>query len=175
MEPSNDTPFHTTLNLVAMSVGLEKIEQSQDSNDTPLVPSQARTLHTELDKSSHLNQMLDEYTKLQKNLIDEIQSEQYMIQQDSRKSLRLYIDNAHNSVVRLLRVTYPYYYDANVRFEVSGKHQMQPTRVGGLAEIDAEIDAEDSLHVEVSNNFESKPTVEISHLSPVTKEPLLPK
>ena len=88
VEPSNDTPFLTTKNLMATSVGLEKSEPSQGFNNTPLVPSQARILHTEPDNSSHLDQLLDEYTRLQKNLIDEIHSEQYTIQQDSRKRLK---------------------------------------------------------------------------------------
>ena len=160
VEPSNDTPFLTTMNLMAMSVGLEKSEQSKGSNDTPLVPSQARSLHTELDKSSHLDQLLDEYTRLQKSLIDEIHSEQYMIQQDSRKRLKLCVDNAHNDEVRRLTVTYPCDYDANGKFEESGKRQMQPTRVGGLAE----KGAENLLQVDISDNFESKPTDRISRL-----------
>ena len=160
-EPSNDTPFLTTTNLLAMSVGLKKSEQSQGSNDTPLVPSQARTLHTEPDNSSHLEQLLDEYTRLQKNLIDEIHSDQYIIQQDSRKRLKGWVDNAHDDEVRRLTVTYPYYYDANGEFRESEKRQMQPDKVGGLAE----KDAENLLRVDISDNFESKPTHRTSNLS----------
>ena len=165
VESANDTPFHTTTNLMAISVGLEKSEQSQGSNDTPLVPSQARTLHTELDKSSHLDQLLDEYTRLQKSLIDEIHSEQYIIQQDSRERLKIWVDNAHNDEVRRLTVIYPYGYDTNGKFKESGKRQTQPTRVGGWGEIDAEIDAADSLQVDVPDNFEREPTDRKSHLT----------
>ena len=165
VELSNDPPFLTTMNLMAMSVGLEKIEQSQDSNDTPFVPSHAQTMHTEPDNSSHLKQLLDEYTRLQKNLIDEIHSEQYIIQQDSRERLKTWVDNGHNDEVRRLTVIYPYVSDANGKFKESGKPQIQPTRVGGLGEIDAEIDAEDSLQVDFPDNFEREPTDRKSHLS----------
>ena len=56
--------------------------------------------------------------------------------------------------VRRLAVTYPYYYDANGEFKELGKRQMQPTRVGGLAE----KDAGNLPQVDISDNFESKPT-----------------
>lgn len=92
VEPSNDTPFLTTMDLMATSIGVEKSEQSQGFNGIPLVSSQAQTLHTEPDNSSHLDQLLDEYTRLQKNLTDEIHSEQYIIQPDSRKRLKLWVD-----------------------------------------------------------------------------------
>lgn len=161
MEPSNDTPFLTTTNLMAMSVGIKKSEQSQGSNDTPLVPSQARTLHTEPDSPSHLDQLLDEYTRLQKNLIDEIHSEQYMIQQDSRKRPKIWVDNAHNDEVRRLMVIHPYYYDANGEFKESGKRPNPPTLVGGLAQ----KDAENLPQVDISDNFETKPTDRTSNSS----------
>ncbi|MCJ1393206.1 hypothetical protein MMC18_006078 [Xylographa bjoerkii] len=77
VEPSNDIPYLTAMNFMAMSVDVEKSELSQGSNNSPLVPSQTRTLPTKLNNSSHLDQLLDEYTRLQKNLIDEINSEQY--------------------------------------------------------------------------------------------------
>lgn len=152
VEPSNDIPSLTTINLMAMPVGLKKSEQSQGSDDTPLVPSQARTLHTEPDKSSHLEQLLDEYTRLQKSLIDEIHSEQYIIQQDSRKRLKVWVDNAHDDEVRRLTVTYPYYYDAN-GFKESKKRQMQPSKAGALVE-----DVENLLQGDNSDDSESKPT-----------------
>ena len=161
LEPSNDTPYLTTMNLMAMSTDLEKSEQSQGSNDTLLVPSQARTLHTEPDNSSHLDRLLDEYTRLQKNLIDEIHSEQYIIQQDSRKCLKNWVDTAHNDEVRRLTDIYPYCYDANGEFKDSGKRQMQPSSVSGLAE----KNAENLLQVETSDDFESKPTDRTSNLS----------
>ena len=164
VEPPNDTPFLTTTNLMAISFGLEKSQQSQGSNDTPLVPYQARTLHAKPDNSSHLDQLLDEYTRLQKNLIDEIHSEQYMIQQDSRKRLKNWVDDAHNDEIRRLRGIYPYNYDANGKCKESGKGQMQPTRVGGLAVMNAEIDDEDSLQVDVPDNFEREPTDRTSNL-----------
>ena len=161
LETSNDTPYLTTMNLMAMSIGLEKSEQSQGSNDTLFVPSQARTLHTEPDNSSHLDQLLDEYTRLQKNLIDEIHSEQYIIQQDSRKRLKNWVDTVHNDEVRRLMDIYPYCYDANGGFKEWEKRQTQPSRVGGLAE----KDAENLLQVEIPDNFESKPTDSTSNLS----------
>ena len=157
VEPSNDTPFFTTTNSRAMSASVKKSEQSQGSNVTPLVPSQARSLQMEPDKLGHIDQLLDEYTRLQKNLIDEIHSEQYIIQQDSRKRLKLWVDDAHNDEVRRLMVTYPYYYDANGEFKEWGKRQMQPTRV--------EKDAENLRQVEISDNFESKPTDRTSNSS----------
>ena len=161
VEPSNDTPFLTTMDLMAMSIGVEKSEQSQSFNGIPLFPSQAQTLHTEPDNSSHLDQLLDEYTRLQKNLIDEIHSEQYVIQPDSRKRLKLWVDNAHNNEVRRLKVTYPYYWDANGEFKEWGKRQVQPSSVSGLAE----KNAENLLQVETSDDFESKPTDRTSNLS----------
>ena len=161
VEPSNDTPFLTTTNLMAISIGLENSEQSQGSNDTPLAPSQARTLNTEPDNSSHLDQLLDEYTRLQKNLIDEIHSEQYIIQKDSRKRLEVWVDNAHNDEVRRLTVTYPHYYDENGEFKEYGRRQMHPIGVGGLAE----HYAENLLPVDIPDNFESKPTDRTSNIS----------
>ena len=169
MEPSNDTPFLTTMDLTAMPIGLEKSEPSQGFNDTPLVPSQALIVHTEPDKSSHLDQLLDEYARLQKNLIDEIHSEQYIIQQNSRKRLKLWVDNAHNDEVRRLMVTYPYYYDANGELKESGKRQMQPSRVGGLGE----KDAENIRQVDISDNFESKPTDRTSNSSSQRSEKMV--
>ena len=172
VEPSNDTPSLTTINLMAMSVGLKKSEQSQGSNDTPLVPSQARTFHTEPDKSSHLEQLLDAYTRLQKSLIDEIHSEQYIIQQDSRKRLKVWVDNAHDDEVRRLTVTYPYYYDTNGEFKKSKKRQMQPSNAGALVE-----DVENLLQGDNSDDTESKPTDRTANLCSQRSEitPIIPR
>ena len=86
-----------------MPTSLETKEQSHSSGNLHLTTSQARSLPTEPHTLSHLEKLLHEYTKLHKSLVDEIDSEQYKIREDSRKRLKIQVHESHEDEVRRLK------------------------------------------------------------------------
>ena len=96
---AQDLPVHSFMATPAI-IGSNK--QSQTNGDTIDISSQASTLRAGTEKTSHIEQLLNEYTRLQRNIIQEVHSEQYNIENESRVRLQQRIDLAHKSEIRHL-------------------------------------------------------------------------
>ena len=77
-------------------------KQPQTNGDTISISSQASTLTAGTEKKSHIERLLNEYTRLQRNIVQEVHSEQYNIEKESRVRLQQRIDLAHESEIRHL-------------------------------------------------------------------------
>ena len=91
-------------NFMVIPTSFERPHQAQDISDSISVSSSSATLVTSK-KEPRILRLLDEYTRLRKNLVREVHSEQYKIQLDTRVRLEGRINLAHKSERRRLQRT----------------------------------------------------------------------
>ena len=106
MEPTIEALVSPTTNLSLMSTGLETTEQSKSHGNLSPAPPRTRTLPRKPDTSKHFDELLCEYTKIHKSLVDEIDSEQFNIKQASRDRLQHRNDCSHDLELHRLKFTY---------------------------------------------------------------------
>ena len=89
-------------NLMAHPADQKKTVTPKANGDSASLFSQASTLTDPTEKAALVDQLVDEYTRLHRTLVDEVHSTEYRIEDESRSRFRVQIGLAHKQEIRHL-------------------------------------------------------------------------
>lgn len=101
-KPPSAPPVTIEMMLNATPNDLPEAQKVPKDSKRTSMSSQASIWTNALERPMHVDQLLNEYTRLQTKLIQEVHSEEYRIEQDSRARIQSQIDDAHRSEIRYI-------------------------------------------------------------------------